>query len=162
MGDLMKTKAPKHIWSDTRIVACVGNTIGIIPNNLKERVYQQMTELAGEKGVIVIVFWNARCFGDACQNFYYANPQLCGPFTGTSIDFENTTLTTPPPTSYRSHWTGVEEARELLRDLHLEEIVVEEKGKGVLVAARMNTSSPMMSPSASPVLCTDGVPASTQ
>merc|ERR1712137_1312059 len=135
--DLMQKKAPQHIWEDTKIVACVGNTIGIIPENMKDRVYQQMAELAGPDGVVVIVYWNARCFGDACQNFYHANPQLCGPFKGDSIDFESTTLTTPPPTSYRSHWTGIEEARKLVRDLGLEEIVVEEKGKGVIMAARM-------------------------
>jgi len=139
--DLMRSKAPKHIWSDTRIVACVGNTIGIIPPNLKERVYRQMTELAGEEGVIVIVYWNSRWFGDACQNFYHANPQLCGPFAGDSIDFNSTTLATPAPTNYRSHWTGVEEAREVLRSLNLEEIIVEERGKGVLVAARANIRS---------------------
>jgi NDP-sugar pyrophosphorylase family protein/SAM-dependent methyltransferase len=137
--DLMRNKAPKHIWDDTRIVACVGNTIGIIPENLKERVYRQMAELAGPGGVVVIVYWNARCFGDACQNFYHANPQLCGPFAGDSIDFNTTTLQTPAPWNYRSHWTGVDEARGVLRKLGLEEIMVEEKGKGVLVAARVNT-----------------------
>jgi len=134
----LKDKAPAHIWEDTKIVCCVGNTMGIIPENLKERVYRQMTELAGEEGVIVIVYWNARSFGDACQNFYHANPQLCGPFAGDSIDFNTTTLQTPAPWNYRSHWTGVEEAREVLRSLDLEEIMVEEKGKGVLVAARAN------------------------
>jgi len=139
--ELMRQKAPKHIWSDTRIVACVGNTIGIIPNELKTRVYQQMAELAGDDGVLIVVYWNARSFGDACQNFYHANPQLCGPFSGDSIDFNTTTLTTPAPWNYRSHWTGVDEAREVLRSMNLEEIVVEEKGKGVLVAARKNKRS---------------------
>merc|ERR1711870_219436 len=138
---LMQDHAPKHIWSDTRIVSCVGNTIGIIPNELKPRVYQQMAELAGPKGVVVIVYWNARWFGDACQNFYFANPQLCGQFDGSCIDLATTTLTTPPPTSYRTHWTGVEEARAVLDDMGLEEIIVEEKGKGVLVAARLPPSS---------------------
>jgi len=135
----MKETAPQHIWSDTRIVACVGNTIGIIPVNLKEQVYKQMTALAGEEGVIVMVYWNARSFGDACQNFYHANPQLCGPFAGDSINFDSTTLCTPAPWNYRSHWTGVDEARQVLKDLDLEEIMVEERGKGVLVAARANS-----------------------
>jgi len=137
--NVMKEQAPAHIWSDTRIVACIGNTIGIIPVNLKEQVYKQMTALAGEEGVIVMVYWNSRCFGDACQNFYHANPQLCGPFTGDSINFDSTTLCTPAPWNYRSHWTGVEEVRQILKDLDLEEICVEEKGKGVLVAARANS-----------------------
>merc|ERR1719399_2699877 len=120
----LQEKAPKHIWSDTKIVACVGNTIGIIPDNLKERVYQQMTELAGPDGVVVIVYWNARSFGDACQNFYHANPQLCGPFTGSAINFETTTLTTP---AYRTHWTGIEEARNNMVKYGLEEILIEER-----------------------------------
>jgi choline kinase/ubiquinone/menaquinone biosynthesis C-methylase UbiE len=143
MGDatelnaVIKRTCPAHIWTDTKIVTCVGNTMGIIPVNLKKKVYQEMIKLAGPKGVMVVVFWNAKCFGDACQNFYHANPQLCGPFGGDSIDFDTTTLTTPAPTSYRSHWTGIEEARQLIRDLNLEEITVEERGKGVIVAARM-------------------------
>jgi len=134
--ELMKRKAPSRIWSDTRVVTCVGNTMGIIPEELKKKVYQQMAELAGPNGVVVIVYWNARWFGDACQNFYFANPQLCGPFDGSAIDFATTTLQTPPPTSYRSHWTGIDEARRVLKENGLEEIVVEEKGKGVLAAAR--------------------------
>jgi len=120
--------------------------MGIIPENLKRTVYKQMAALAGNGGVVVIVYWNARHFGDACQNFYHANPQLCGKFKGDAIDFDSTTLTTGPPTNYRSHWTGVEEARRIMADLGLEEIVVEEKGKGVLVAVRMNTHTPQSSP----------------
>lgn len=81
-----------------------------------------------------MVYWNARWFGDACQNFYHANPQLCGPFTGASVDFDTTTLTTP--SGYRSHWTGVKEAREVIEGLGLEIVSLKEKGKGVLVAAR--------------------------
>eukprot|EP00929_Paragymnodinium_shiwhaense_P045653 TRINITY_DN2329_c0_g1_i4.p1 TRINITY_DN2329_c0_g1~~TRINITY_DN2329_c0_g1_i4.p1 ORF type:complete len:734 (+),score=189.06 TRINITY_DN2329_c0_g1_i4:1-2202(+) len=134
---LIKRTCPAHMQTDTKVVTCVGNTMGIIPVHLKRKVYDEMIKLAGPKGVVVVVFWNARWFGDACQNFYHANPQLCGPFKGESIDLDSTTLTTPAPTSYRSHWTGVEEARQLLRDMNLEEIVVEEKGKGVIMAARM-------------------------
>merc|ERR1711865_1122729 len=112
-------------------------TMGIIPVELKRKVYEEMIKLAGPKGVMVVVFWNARWFGDACQNFYHSNPQLCGPFKGESIDFNTTTLQTPAPWNYRSHWTGVEEARTVLRKLGLEEIMVQEKGKGVLIAARL-------------------------
>lgn len=143
---LMQRVAPPQFHADTKIVCCVGNTIGIIPPELKRRVYKQMTELAGPDGVIVVVYWNARWFGDACQNFYHANPQLCGPFTGEAIDFTTTTLTTGPPTNYRSHWTGIAEARQVIAELGLEEIVVEERGKGVLLAARQNVHTPSTSP----------------
>eukprot|EP00929_Paragymnodinium_shiwhaense_P108381 TRINITY_DN746_c0_g1_i1.p1 TRINITY_DN746_c0_g1~~TRINITY_DN746_c0_g1_i1.p1 ORF type:complete len:1119 (-),score=337.96 TRINITY_DN746_c0_g1_i1:216-3572(-) len=134
---LIKRTCPEHMQTDTKVVTCVGNTMGIIPPALKPKVYEEMIKLAGPKGVMVVVFWNARWFGDACQNFYHANPQLCGPFKGDSIDLDTTTLRTPAPTSYTSHWTGVEEARQLVRTLGLEEIVVEDKGKGVILAARM-------------------------
>jgi SAM-dependent methyltransferase len=131
---LMQRKAPARFQADTKIVCCVGNTMGIIPDALKPKIYQQMTELAGPNGVVVIVYWNARHFGDACQNFYHANPQLCGSFEGSAIDFDNCTLTTA---SYRTKWTSIAEARANLVTHGLEELIVEEKGKGVLVAARM-------------------------
>lgn len=119
---------------DARVVACVGNTIGIIPAELKEKVYKQMLELAGPNGLLIMAYWNARCFGDAVQNFYHANPQLCGPFLGSSIDLETTTLTTP--SGYCTHWTSVEEARRVMMSLDAEIISIREEGKGVLVAAR--------------------------
>jgi hypothetical protein len=141
--DLLKEEFPKtqqrgsrgvEFWDDTRVVACVGNTIGIIPEELRPKVYEQMAEVAGNDGVVVMVYWNARCFGDACLNFYHANPKLCGPFEGESVDFKNTSLTTPM--GYRTKWTGVEEARTLMEELGMEIISIREKGKGVFVAAR--------------------------
>jgi len=141
--DLLKSEFPKtpkpgsrgvEFWDDTRVVACVGNTIGIIPDEMRDRVYEQMTEVAGSDGVLVMVYWNARWFGDACLNFYHANPQLCGPFDGSAVDFANTTLSTP--SDYRTHWTSVEEARKVMEKLGMEVICLREKGKGVFVAAR--------------------------
>merc|ERR1711904_267407 len=135
--DLMTKNFPKEeglLWDDVRIVACVGNTIGIIPQELKETVYNQMLDLAGQQGILVMTYWNARWFGDAVQNFYHANPQLCGPFTGESIDLSTTTSTTP--SGYRTHWTSVEEARQVMQRLGAEIISIKDQGKGVLVAAR--------------------------
>jgi SAM-dependent methyltransferase len=141
--DLLKAEFPKapkrgsrgiEFWDDTRVVACVGNTIGIIPDELRPSVYEQMAEVAGSDGVLVMVYWNARWFGDACLNFYHANPKLCGPFEGESVDFKNTTLTTPM--KYKTKWTSVDEARNVMEGLGMEIIALREKGKGVFVAAR--------------------------
>jgi len=123
-----------EFWDDARVVACVGNTIGIIPGELRAKVYEQMAEVAGKDGVVVMVYWNAKWFGDACLNFYHANPKLCGPFEGDSVDFKNTTLTTPM--NYKTKWTSVDEARKIMDDLGMEIISIREKGKGVFVAAR--------------------------
>lgn len=141
--DMLREEFPRTVrqesrgvefWDDTRIVACVGNTIGIIPEELRPKVYEQMAEVAGADGVLVMVYWNARWFGDACLNFYHANPKLCGPFEGECVDFKNTTLTTPM--NYKTKWTSVDEAREVMESLGMEIISLREKGKGVFVAAR--------------------------
>jgi len=141
--DLLEGEFPKRakkgsrgveFWDDRRVVACVGNTIGIIPEELRPQVYKQMAEVAGEDGVLVMVYWNAKWFGDACLNFYHKNPKLCGPFEGENVDFKNTTLVTPM--KYRTKWTSVDEARAIMEDLGMEIISLREKGKGVFVAAR--------------------------
>jgi len=122
------------LWNDTRIVACVGNTIGIIPQEMKAKVYEQMLELAGENGVVIMAYWSAAWFGDAVQNFYHANPKLCGPFTGECINLETCTLKTP--SGYCTHWTSVQEARDVMEGFGAEIISIKSMGKGVLVAAR--------------------------
>lgn len=121
-------------WDSARIVACVGNTIGEVTEELRSRMYQQMVEVTGESGVIVMGFFNARWFGDACQNFYSKNSQLCGPVTGSGIDFATCTLRTA--SGFHSHWSTVEEVHEVLQGLGLEIITVKEEGKGILAAAR--------------------------
>merc|ERR1719453_1103532 len=102
--NLMKAEFPRiptpgsrgvEFWDDRRIVACAGNTIGEMPEDLRAKVYEQMVELLGRDGVLVMVYWNAKWFGDACFNYYHANPNLCREFEGKSVDFKNTTLTTP-------------------------------------------------------------------
>jgi len=135
--DLMEMNFPKEeglLWDDVRIVVCVGNTIGIIPQELKETVYKQMLSLAGPSGILIMAYWNGRWFGDAVQNFYHANPQLCGTFQGDSIDLSTNTLKTP--SGYCTHWTTTEEARGVMEGLGAEIISIREMGKGVLVAAR--------------------------
>jgi SAM-dependent methyltransferase len=140
LQELLKTEFPQtgrigsEFWGDARVVACVGNTIGIIPEELRPQVYKQMADVAGPDGVVVMVYWNAAWFGDACQNFYHANPNLCGEFAGDSVDFKNTTLETPM--KYKTKWTSTEEARALFEGMGMEIISLREKGKGVILAAR--------------------------
>ena len=54
--------------------------------------------------------------------------------TGECIDYDTCTLKTP--SGYQTHWSGVEEVRNIIKDLGMEEVVLEEKGKGVLCAFR--------------------------
>lgn len=138
---LLTNELPETWMSRPKIVTCVGNTMGIIPAEIRKNVYQQMKLLAGQDGYVVIVFWNGNRFGDAVQNFYHNNPQLCGPFKGECIDLDTCTLTTP--SGYCTHWTKPEEARTIFeRDIGLEVTQLLEKGNGVLVAGRQRNVSP--------------------
>jgi len=118
-----------------KIVICVGNTIGIMPDEIKQNVYQMMMKVAGREGFFVVVYWNGNKFGHAVQNFYGKNPQLCGPFSGECIDLQTCTLTTP--SGYRTHWTKPEEARDIFENqIGAEVYDLQEKGHGVLAAGR--------------------------
>jgi len=135
LGGLLSRDAPAG-WLDgtTKITFCVGNTIGIMPPEVQEKVYQQMADVAGRDGVAVMVYWNGNCFGEAVQHFYFKNPQLCGPFDGSCVDLATCTLQTP--SGYNTHWTTPEEAEANLVAKGLEKVDVVESGKGVLVAFR--------------------------
>jgi SAM-dependent methyltransferase len=124
------------VQSRPKVVMCVGNTVGIMPPEIRKNVYQQMKEMAGTNGYMVVVFWNGNRFGDAVQNFYHKNPQLCGKFTGECIDLDTCTLTTP--SGYCTHWTKPEEARAIFEEeIGIEVVQLLEKGNGVLVAGRV-------------------------
>jgi len=118
----------------SQIVICVGNTIGIMPDEIKSQVYQEMAKLAGADGMAIMVFWNGNSFGEALQHFYHKNPQLCGPFEGKHINLDTCTLETP--SGYKTHWTSPDEAKEVFEDENLDIIQLVEKGRGVLVAFR--------------------------
>lgn len=117
-----------------KVVICVGNTIGIIPEFLRDDIYRNMAEVAGDDGCCVVIYWNGNCFGEAVQHFYNENPQLCGPFQGRHVDFTHCTLQTP--SGYNTKWTKPEEASQLLKERSLHELEVVEKGRGVIARYR--------------------------
>jgi len=137
--DIMEQEAPKQLWNTQRLVCCVGNTLGIMPPHVKDLALRQMALLAGHQGLVLIVYWNAAVFPEAVREFYGKNPQLCGSFSDEHVDYDNTTLSTP--SGYVTHWTGVDEAKRVLAKYHLEEILVEERGKGVLVLGRLRANN---------------------
>jgi len=118
-----------------KILACVGNTAGIMPEEVKQNTYQQMKKLAGKDGYMVVIYWNGNQFGNACQHFYKKNPQLCGEFTGEHINLDTCTLKTP--SGYCTHWTKPEEAIDIFENqIGAEVLHIKEMGTGVLVAGR--------------------------
>jgi len=125
-----------NVQSRPKVVICVGNTVGIMPPDIRKNVYQQMKDLAGVDGYVVVVYWNGNRFGDAVQNFYHKNPKLCGKFTGECIDLDTCTLRTP--SGYCTHWTKPDEARAIFEEeIGVEVVELLEKGNGVMVAGRV-------------------------
>jgi len=148
---LLRSELPEEweIEKRPKVAICVGNTVGIMPSEVRKNVYQQMKHLAGTDGYMVVVFWNGNRFGDAVQNFYHKNPQLCGKFTGDCIDLATCTLTTP--SGYCTHWTKPEEAREIFeKEIGVEVTGLLEKGNGVLVAGRIRSATSPRSPTSAP------------
>merc|ERR1712166_1113383 len=137
---LMQREIPEEWMNRPKVVICVGNTIGIMPPDLKVKCYQEMKRMAGTDGYMVVVYWNGNKFGDAVQNFYHKNPQLCGPFTGAHVNLAECRLKTPQ--DYSTKWTKPEEARMIFeQDVDAEVVEVLEKGDGVMVAGRVRRTS---------------------
>jgi len=137
LDEILQHEVLEEWRNATKVVICVGNTVGIMPQDVKDNVYKQMLKAAGTTGAFGVVYWNGNKFGDAVQHFYHKNPQLCGPFQGDSIDLDSCTLTTP--SGYRTHWTTPKEARRIFEEeIGAEILKLEEKGKGVLVAGRQS------------------------
>eukprot|EP00045_Choanoeca_perplexa_P008111 m.74368 g.74368 ORF g.74368 m.74368 type:complete len:551 (+) comp14357_c0_seq1:166-1818(+) len=135
LSALLQGSAYKEFLKGTKkVVTCVGNTIGIIPEPKKSAIYKAMMDLAGPDGVVVTVYWNGNEFGAAVQHFYATNPQLCGAFEGSHIDIINCTLETP--SGYATKWTKPEEARRILQGFNADVLEVSAQGRGVLTAFR--------------------------
>ncbi|CAM9425892.1 unnamed protein product [Choristocarpus tenellus] len=137
--DLVKMHVPSAS-QDKVVVTCVNNTFGVFPEDIKPKAYQQMKDLAGEQGIIVIVFWNGNSFGEALQHFYSAQPALCGTIKGAAIDFENRRLCTVD--GYLTKWSTVKEAQVTLEKYGFNVLDITEIGVGVLCTCSGGNNSP--------------------
>ena len=134
MNNLFKNYQGQH-----NVVTCLGNTVGIMSKPVRDTILIQMAEFVEMQGIAIVVYWNGNYFGDAVQNFYHKNPQLCGKFTGANVDFDNCVLETE--SGYRTHWTTPKEAEQEMDRLNLEIVRLKEMDKGVLVAFRKKLKS---------------------
>ena len=138
-----------NFFEGKRVVTCVGNTIGIMPEdiggvNVRAQCYTEMAKLAGPTGVAVIVYWNAKRFPDALKDFYGKHPELCGSLEGAEIrlpeeDKEGLHAGMVTKSGYSTKWTtkkGVEKIFQARPELEVLEISEIGNGKGVAVAFR--------------------------
>lgn len=141
MNEQLKSDKNVGHWvaGGKNVVICVGNTIGIMPQFIKDIAYQQMAQLAGAEGIAVMVFWNGNQFGNAIQHFYAPNKDLCGGVDGASINWEQRSMVTK--TGYSTKWTTLEEALEIFAGYGMKVLDAKELGNGVLVAFRRGFST---------------------
>jgi len=122
------------------IVACVNNTLGIMPDDVRHKVYLQIKEtlkLFPENSVFVAGFWDGDHFGNSVQHFYGDNPVLCGDLTDAKIDWDNHVMTTT--SGYTTRWTSPDQAYDTITSYGFKCVRSEARSRGVLVEARLPT-----------------------
>ncbi|KAA8492221.1 Dimethylglycine N-methyltransferase [Porphyridium purpureum] len=104
LASVLNARAPAWIWEPdvTRVLASVGNTIGILDADTREAFFDQMIAVAGEQGFLMIGLWNAHDFPQAVERFYARNEKLCGKLNRQQIDYKRATLTTY--SGYTTQW----------------------------------------------------------
>mmetsp|Transcript_9573 Transcript_9573/g.18050 ORF Transcript_9573/g.18050 Transcript_9573/m.18050 type:complete len:614 (+) Transcript_9573:319-2160(+) len=124
------------------VLACVNNTFGIMPNEVRERVYKEIVKLMQldpENIILVAGYWDGNHFGNSIQHFYGDNPTLCGDLKNAQIDWGNNTMTTT--SGYTTRWTSPEQAYDKMLELGLKCSRIEARSRGVLVEATLPVGS---------------------
>jgi SAM-dependent methyltransferase len=96
------------------VVACVMNTLGIMPDGVRLRVLREMARLAGSDGTVFLTVFNADNFEEGIHRFYGENPGLCGPISLADVSYRTRELRVAD-TGYYSHWFSVDELQSLAR-----------------------------------------------
>jgi len=91
-----------ELYDERMLVACVNNTLSIMPPEIRPAVVRQMRKVAGQNGLVFLTYWNGRKFREGLVHYYKKNPSLCGNFDIAKQDFERRKLLTE--TGYTSYW----------------------------------------------------------
>jgi len=125
----------KDILSQQKLIFCAGNTLGIVPSEVRHGMIVAMGEACTTPNdTVVLIFFNGQMFGEGLQHFYAKMPQLCGSLEGAVIDFTNCTLSTR--TGYYTKWTTPLEAVSIIEDLGWELLEVKQESVALMVSAR--------------------------
>merc|ERR1712224_143210 len=113
------------------LIACVNNTLSIMPPEIRPKVVRQMRKVAGPKGLVFLSYWNGMKFREGLIHYYKKNPQLCGNFEIYAQDFDRRKLHTD--TGYTSYWPLENEVELMVisygvRPEHIVDIKVVGKG----------------------------------
>lgn len=146
-----KEQGFREMYHSPLLLMC-NNTFNIMPASIRYRVLQQMREVAGNNGKMVITYWNGQYFSHGVASYYLKNPQLCGEVDiNQHIDWKEQTLISS--TGYHTQWLHPASVLRLFRsyDLELkatsglddanEENCLFVRGLGIFVVFNSKTSS---------------------
>ncbi|RHY19751.1 hypothetical protein DYB36_008758 [Aphanomyces astaci] len=103
---ILNRDMPADFWKSSRVVAILMNTIGILPEAIRQGVVDQMVTVAGDDGVVVIGCWHSESFRRGVEEYYMKNPLLVGDnVTLDMCNFETSDLWVPS-SKYESHWSS--------------------------------------------------------
>ncbi|ETW07358.1 hypothetical protein H310_01894 [Aphanomyces invadans] len=112
---ILKRTMPADFWTSTRVVAILMNTFGILPEAIRQGVIDQMIDVAGDDGVVVIGCWHSESFRRGVHEYYMKNPALVGDnVTLDMCDFTTSDLWVPS-SKYESHWFSAAELKRFVQ-----------------------------------------------
>ncbi|KDO32264.1 hypothetical protein SPRG_02743 [Saprolegnia parasitica CBS 223.65] len=136
LRSLLRDTMPADFWTTKRVVAIVMNTFGILPAHIRQGVVDQMLEVAGEDGVVVIGCWHADSFRRGVEEYYMKNPDLVGDHvTHAMCDYTKAQLFVPS-SKYESHWWSEDELRGFVRHAIGVHVDVHVAGIGIFLTCR--------------------------
>lgn len=125
----------KDILDQQKLVFCAGNTLGIVPDEVRRSMMVAMGDTCtSPKDIVVMIFFNGLMFGEAIQHFYSKMSHLCGSLEGAAFDFNNCILATQA--GYYTKWTTPDEAVGIVEELGWELLEVKKEGVALMVSAR--------------------------
>jgi SAM-dependent methyltransferase len=139
LNELMHKTMPAEFWKTKRIVSIVMNTFGILPECIRGQVIEEMLQLAGDDGVVVVGCWHSGSFHLGVEHFYKQNAELTGGLvTDDMCDFEGANIMVPS-SGYSSHWWSEAEIMEFFEGQDGFDIQGQVEGIGIFVSARKAT-----------------------
>ena len=93
--------------------------MNIIPLSIRYGVVRQMRCVCGQRGRVLVSYWNGRYFSHGIASFYRHNPSLCGPVdVDRDVDWANNTLVTA--SEYHTQWLTPERVMRLMKSYDIE------------------------------------------
>jgi SAM-dependent methyltransferase len=125
---------PLDFWARRKVVCCVMNTLGIMPDSIRLEVLREMVKVTGDNGHFFLAVFNGDHFRRGVEEFYRTVPHLCGDVQDSDVNYETTELNIAE-TGYYSHWFAPAKLEKLVVAAGLRDYRIEQHGIGLFVTS---------------------------